>query len=177
MRPELKGAVAALVCVAVVSAAVGMTFMWSGMYNISAKKENWGVTKWVLHQTMERSVGMRAALVHAPQDYEKTAFTTGFENFDRWCVGCHGAPGVKRGPIGKGLNPSPPDLARLDPDFIPPAIWWIARNGVKMTGMPSFEGTLSDSELWSVAAFVGRLRTVSPERYRQLRLAAHGGGR
>lgn len=175
MRPEVKGAVTALVCAAAVSAAAGIVFMWSGMYNISAKKEHWAVTKWVLHQTMERSVGMRAALVHPPQDYEKTALTTGFGSFDRWCVGCHGAPGVENSPIGKGLNPAPPDLAKVDPDFTPSAIWWIARNGIKMTGMPSFEGTLSDSELWSAAAFVRELRTISPERYRQLRLAQSGG--
>lgn len=175
MRPEIKGAVTALVCVAVVAIAAAIVFTWSGMYDISARKEHVWVTKWVLNQTMERSVGMRAALVHPPQDYEKGAFPTGFKLYDSWCVGCHGAPGVKRSPIGKGLNPSPPDLSKVDPDFTSSAIWWVARNGIKMTGMPSFEGTLSDDELWGVAAFVGQLRTVSPQRYRELRLEAQGG--
>lgn len=41
----------------------------------------------------------------------------------------------------------------------------IVKNGIKMTGMPGFGPTHSDSEVWAMVAFLKRLRTISPEEY------------
>jgi mono/diheme cytochrome c family protein len=41
------------------------------------------------------------------------------------------------------------------------------KNGIKMTGMPSFGATgVSDKEIWSIAAFVKKLPTVSDADYK-----------
>ena len=50
--------------------------------------------------------------------------------------------------IAQGLNPSPPDLFRLGRDAGADETFWFIRNGVKMTGMPSFGKTHSDQEIW-----------------------------
>jgi mono/diheme cytochrome c family protein len=41
----------------------------------------------------------------------------------------------------------------------------IVKDGIKMTGMPGFASTHSDSELWAIVAFLKRLQTMSPEEY------------
>ena len=42
---------------------------------------------------------------------DTTSLEHGYEHYDAMCAGCHGAPGVERGETGKGMTPTPPDLA------------------------------------------------------------------
>ena len=55
------------------------------------------------------------------------------------------------------MNPEPPDLKDVASSE-PPELFWVIKNGVKMTGMPSF-GTIGmdDNEIWSVVAFIRKL--------------------
>jgi hypothetical protein len=39
--------------------------------------------------------------------------------------------------------------------------FWIAKNGIRMTGMPAFGSTHKDEEIWKVVAFVQRLPMVT----------------
>jgi mono/diheme cytochrome c family protein len=62
----------------------------------------------------------------------------GFDHYEDMCAGCHGGPGIERSEIGKGLNPPAPNLADAVPAWSPRQLFWIVKNGLKMTGMPSF---------------------------------------
>ena len=63
------------------------------------------------------------------------------------------------------MNPHPPDLARAAGDLSVSEVFWIAKNGLKMTGMPAFGKTDEDEELWKVAAFVKALPRASASEY------------
>jgi len=70
------------------------------------------------------------------------------------CVHCHGAPGVKWVRFSEGLHPDPPDLKELAGDRTVAQLFWVIKNGINMTGMPSFFlAGAKDEELWSIAAF------------------------
>jgi hypothetical protein len=48
-------------------------------------------------------------------------------------------------------------------------IFWVVRNGIKMTGMPSFAASdppVPDQEIWTIAAFVKKLPNVSEDDYK-----------
>ncbi|MCX5909784.1 MAG: cytochrome c [Deltaproteobacteria bacterium] len=47
-------------------------------------------------------------------------------------------------------------------------IYWIVRNGIKMTGMPAFGPTHNEDELWAIVAFVKRLPDLSSKEYESL---------
>jgi mono/diheme cytochrome c family protein len=70
--------------------------------------------------------------------------------------------------VGKGLLPEPPDLAEAAGAWSPEEIFWITKNGVRMTGMPAFGPTHTDPEIWELVALVERLGALSPEDYRAL---------
>lgn len=84
------------------------------------------------------------------------------------CTICHGAPGVERGEIGKGLKPKPPDLSKVAREMSSAEIYWVLQNGIRHTGMPSFGATHSTEDLRAVTAFVERLADMSPEEYRRV---------
>jgi hypothetical protein len=66
-------------------------------------------------------------------------------------------PGVPKGDIAAGLYPQPPNLADAAAQFSPAELFWILKNGIKMSGMPSWADH-SDDELWAT----GRLSRKAP---------------
>jgi mono/diheme cytochrome c family protein len=80
----------------------------------------------------------------------------------RGCTTCHGGPGVQWAKFTEGMQPYPPDLKEIVKDREPRQLFWVVKNGIKMTAMPSFGSIgVPDREIWSIVAFVKRLPTVS----------------
>ena len=155
-----------LLCLAALAAA---SFIYSGVYDVAASEPHSAVSQWVLHTTMRRSVSARAKSVDAPAQFSQDQVRAGGSEFREMCVDCHGAPGQERGEVGKGLNPSPPDLAEAGSSWSSAEIFWILKNGIKMTGMPAFGPTHSDDVLWSIVAFVKqKLPQLTPEDFKSL---------
>lgn len=71
------------------------------------------------------------------------------------CAGCHGLPG--QAPAisqnmypdatlmfkGKGVTDDPPQVS-----------YWKVKNGIRLTGMPTFKGILNDTQMWQLALLV-----------------------
>jgi mono/diheme cytochrome c family protein len=75
-----------------------------------------------------------------------------------------------------GLNPPAPELSEAAGDWTPAELFWIVKNGVKMTGMPSFAPTHSDHELWAVVAFLEKLKKMDPAQYKAFVASKAGPG-
>jgi mono/diheme cytochrome c family protein len=134
------------------------------------------MTEWVLHATMRRSVAMRSSAIAAPKSFAEAQVRDGFGEFRAMCAGCHGAPGRMRSAVGKGLRPRAPDLAQAARNWDSGNLFWIVKNGIKMTGMPAFGPTHDDQTIWNIVAFVSRLPDITPEQYRQFEEQTAGSG-
>ena len=44
-------------------------------------------------------------------------------------------------------------------------MFWIIKNGIKMSGMASYGKVHNDDEIWNIVAFVQRLPKMTPEEY------------
>ena len=86
----------------------------------------------VFNTTMQRSVRVHAAGIAAPADLTARA-NSGFGDFDEMCVECHSAPGMEHGEVGKGLNPRPPRLVNAARRWSPSELFWILKNGIRIT--------------------------------------------
>ena len=52
-------------------------------------------------------------------------------------------------------------------DDRPADIFWVIKNGINMTGMPSFQKAgVNDKDIWSIVAFVKKIGSVKPEDYK-----------
>ena len=163
------GTIAGLI---VLAAAGALIVASTGAYDFAATAPHTGLTHWVMHTAMERSVAARADEVPAPPKLDSAMVQRGFEEYHEMCVACHGAPGVERGPLGKGINPRPPELAKHAAEWSDRELFWITKHGIKLAGMPAFGVTHSDEELWGIVAFLRRLQYLSPDEYQRLAMAA-----
>jgi mono/diheme cytochrome c family protein len=163
-----KIVVATLLVEIVLAAVVGLVVVDLGVYDVAATKPHHALTKKFLSTVMDRSVRNHAAGVELGATYNSPDLDVGFEHFHEMCTGCHGAPGVEKSAVGRGLNPPAPDLSESAADLSPQEIFWILKHGVKMTGMPAFGPTHGDEKLWNITAFVKKLPSMTAEQYQRL---------
>ena len=153
----------AILCFLIVLIAA---FVWSGSYNIAANVPHWGITHWFLEKVREQSITTHSGGITVPPLKDPKPVDIGFKNYHAMCRLCHNAPGYSRTEIAKGLNPNPPDFASKDVKMRSEAqLYWIVKNGIKMTGMPAFGPTHSEDELWGIVVFVKGLPSLKPEEY------------
>jgi len=172
--------VLASLLIAVLVVVLGaVAVFYCGVYDVAATTPHWPVARTILETARLRSIKAHAAGIAVPSGLDDPAkVLVGVEHYGAHCTVCHGAPGVPKGDIGRGLYPPPPDLAKAASLYSPAELFWILKHGIKMTGMPAWSDH-SDEELWATVAFLEKLPSLSEQDYAKLLMAsaAHGGHR
>jgi len=172
----MRTVVASLLIAALLILLGAGAVIYAGIYNVAATSPHWRMTAWLLANARTRSIKAQAAGVQIPPGLsDPAAVLIGVGHYAAHCAVCHGAPGVPKGEIAKGLYPPPPDLARAAPLYSPSELFWIVKHGIKMTGMPAWSDH-SDDELWATVAFVEKLPGISEEEYGRLLMASMAQG-
>ncbi len=147
---------------------VGLTVVYAGLFNVSTSWKDPALIRWVLATTRENAVKSRAASIKVPPMKGTQQVEEGFRSYREMCASCHTPPGASASPIAQGLNPEPPDLAKRAEQMSSAELFWVIKNGIRMTGMPAWGPTHKDEELWNIVAFVKTLPNMSSEDYRTL---------
>lgn len=151
-------------------------YAYSGLHDVSASSPHSAFADWFLSTTAHASIDRRASDVDVPNLDEEALVLAGINDFNSMCTGCHGAPGKGPEAMGKGLNPPPPDLAQSAADMTPAELFWVTKNGIRMTGMPAWGVTHDDNSIWPVVAFMTKLPDLDESAYRDMLDAAVGQG-
>jgi cytochrome c553 len=145
-----------------------LIFIYSGWYDVSAINKESGIMKWVLNTTMDNSVEHHSINISVPDLSDQLMIKEGFEHYNEMCVSCHGAPGKEETELSKGLNPSAPYLVEHAEEMDPQELFWVTKNGIKMTGMPAWGKTHSDEKIWAMVAFIKKLPNITSEEYEKM---------
>jgi mono/diheme cytochrome c family protein len=156
-----------VIFLAILIAAV-LGFIYSGLYDVAASSPDEGLIGWALETTQERSIHRRAEEIQPPPLDDPAMIRTGLIHYHEMCTVCHGAPGIKISETGQGLNPTPPELAGEAGHEEAGEMFWVVKNGIKMTGMPAFGTTHTDQEIWAIIAFLKRMAGLSPVEYQKM---------
>jgi thiosulfate dehydrogenase len=92
--------------------------------------------------------------------------TSGADVYQKNCAVCHGLPGQAVPPVAQGEFPKPPQLFTVDgrvSDDPAGETYWKVKNGIRLTGMPAFQDTLSEQQRWQVTALAARADKLPPE--------------
>lgn len=153
---------------AIVIAIAGAVYAFGGFYNVAATEAESDPVAWVLIRVRQASIARHADAVPSVALDDPAVIQTGARAFaTRGCPVCHGAPGVQWAKFSEAMEPDPPDLKDVAADVPANQIFWVVKNGVKMTGMPAFSKIgADDKELWSITAFVKKFASVSEADYK-----------
>lgn len=157
-----------LIFVILATAVVGVIFAYSGTFNVSAQVKDGALMHWLATTTRRNSIATRAAGVTVPSSLDDPqVILTGFKHYREMCVGCHRSPGKDASEMSKGLNPPPPNFSKWKKMYLSPQkLFWVIKNGIRMTGMPAWGVTHSDEKIWAMVAFVKRLPQMTPAEYK-----------
>lgn len=144
---------------------LALIFIYSGIYNVSAIKPERGISKWILSTTSDNSIEHYAKGIKVPDLNDSAMIKEGFEHYKEMCESCHGAPGKEETELAKGLNPHAPDLSKSGQEMSAEELFWVTKNGIKMTGMPAWGRTHPDDKIWALVAAVKQLHKTSSEEY------------
>ncbi len=144
-------------------------FVYSGMFNVSTQWEDPAVLRWMMIATREASIESHAKNIKAPILGSATQIENGFRSYREMCAVCHTPPSGSDSPIKQGLNPPPPDLAEAEDHAMSNAeLFWVIKNGIRMTGMPAWGPSHDDAEIWDIVAFLKALPTIDANEYKRL---------
>ena len=157
--------IGALAVIVGIGAAV---FFLGGFYSVAATAEDPGIVRWALIQVRTASINRHATDQPPANINDPQMVQAGAKAFEaHGCANCHGAPGVPWLKYSEGLHPDPPDLKEVVDHQTPAQLFWVVKNGINMTGMPSFAlAGAKDEDIWAIAAFLKKLPTVSEADYK-----------
>jgi len=98
--------------------------------------------------------------------FTPTDIQAGAQDYRRHCAGCHGLPGQTPSFPEPKMYPSPPQLFTPDgyvTDDPVGVTYWKIKNGIRMTGMPSFESVMKDDQMWQIAALLASADKLPPD--------------
>jgi mono/diheme cytochrome c family protein len=88
-----------------------------------------------------------------PIEADEANYLVGAHLYVEHCAPCHGVPGKPETAIAQGEFPRPPQLFRGKgvTDDLPGETYWKTANGIRLTGMPAFDKSLSPTQVWQVS--------------------------
>ena len=100
----------------------------------------------------------------SPIPADETNWKAGAKIYKNDCMVCHGSPGRPESSIARGMFPAPPQLMKdgVEDDPVGETFWKV-KNGIRLTGMPGFTESLSETELWQVSLFLATGREKLPK--------------
>ena len=154
--------------ITIAGAAAASVYFFGGFYNVEALEPDNKLVEWALTHIREASIEKRAPKILPAGLDDPATIAAGARAFgERGCVACHGAPGADWAKFSEGLRPDAADLNEVAKTLSVAEIFWVIKNGINMTGMPSFARIkVDDGEIWKIAAFVKKIPSVSPENYK-----------
>lgn len=120
---------------------------------------------WAARTAMRATLAREAPKGPNPVPLTDANLVVGVRLYWKHCAICHGTArgDVSASPVAKGEFPKPPQLASDGVEDDPEGYtFWKLEHGIRWTGMPSWKGTLSERQMWTLALFLKHMDKLPP---------------
>ena len=161
----LKGVVSGIALTLAVALIGAYALVQSGLIPASADAKPGQLETWMARTSLNATLRREAPKDQNPAALTEQNLLNGVHLFAQNCAICHGSAkgNASSSPIAKGLYQKPPQLATEGVEDDPEGFsFWRIKHGIRLTGMPSFEDSLSDQEIWTLALFLKHMDKLPP---------------
>jgi mono/diheme cytochrome c family protein len=177
------GMIAGLILIPVLVAA----YLLSGFAPVAATDKPMPFETWIAATALRKRI-QKEAPTRDLSTMTTADLLAGADTYKKDCAVCHGLPDQPAAVIGNGMFPPAPQEMKVPPPrpgqaprrVGPPpgpdspqmgtvqgrgasGDFWRVKNGIRLTGMPSFEKTLTEDQMWQVVALIAKRRNLPPE--------------
>jgi len=130
----------------------GWLYFWLGLAPVATASSPMPFEKRLAHMALNARIRKEASK-NSPLQASNDNYQAGARIYRTNCAVCHGLPSQAESAISKGMYPKPPQLFKGHGVTDDPAseTYWKVANGIRLTGMPAYVGSLSETEMWQVS--------------------------
>ncbi|MEO8597151.1 MAG: cytochrome c [Candidatus Solibacter sp.] len=139
-------------------------FFGMGLAPVATASDPMPFETYLAHRGL-KAVVHRASATPSPVEPNETNLKAGAALYRMNCAVCHGLPGLPASAISLGMFPKPPQLFKGKGVTDDPVgeTFWLVRNGIRLSGMPGFRDSLSDTEMWQVSQLLAHAGKLSDD--------------
>ncbi len=119
--------------------------------------------KRVANMALDTYVDKHAPTQQNPTEVNSKNLLDGALDYEEHCALCHGGVKSRISPMASKFNPPVPQLLRRVPHDPDQNYFWITKHGIRLTGMPSWDGIISDEQIWKIVTFLKHQDKLPPE--------------
>lgn len=142
----------------------GLLYFRFGYAPVATASSPMPFEKQLAHMALEARI-RKEAPKNVPIQASGENFLAGAHTYRTHCAMCHGLPGQAEYATTKGMFPKPPQLFKGHGVTDDPAgeTYWKVANGIRLTGMPAYTGSLKDNEMWQVSLMLAEADKLPQE--------------
>jgi thiosulfate dehydrogenase len=133
-----------------------------GFVDVRADQPPSKMERWFLGGASDAAVDRNAPNVQNPVSATEENVVAGAQLYMNHCAGCHGTPSNPNSPFAHSFNPPVPRFFVHAPDMPENQNFYIAKYGLRFTGMPAWDKTLSDQQIWQIVTFLSNIPKLPP---------------
>jgi len=107
--------------------------------------------------SLDASVDRHAPHVKNPIDPTEGNLIAGMAIYQRYCAECHGDVNHPHARLAYSLYPRSPQFVEDAPDMPEYQNFYIIKHGIRLSGMPAWNESLSEQQLWQVTTFLSNM--------------------
>lgn len=133
--------------------AAGFLFFFFGGMPVATRGKALPMEEFLAHLALDKAIGSEADRP-APFEANEQVYLSGAKTYSKNCAICHGSFEGKPSTIALGLFPHPPTLLPPEKGVTDDPVgetYWKIKNGIRLTGMPGFEQSLTENEMWEMS--------------------------
>ena len=143
--------------------ALGLVAIVTGIIPANADAKPGRLETWAAKRSLNATLNRSARGLQSPLPVDDSTLTKGVRLYGTTCAACHGAADGKPSTIARGLYQRPPQFAKDDVTDDPIGVtYWKITHGIRLTGMPAFDSTLTTDQRWAIATFLLRQDSLPP---------------
>jgi thiosulfate dehydrogenase len=135
----------------------------SGAFPVATAAPAFPFEKSVAHMALAARISREAPATDAVPPTPDN-MTEGARLYREQCAVCHGLSGGTQTAIARGMYPPPPQLFKGKGVSDDPAgeTYWKIANGIRLTGMPGFGKSLSETQMWQISQLLANSQKLPP---------------
>jgi thiosulfate dehydrogenase len=111
---------------------------------------------------LDAATDRRAPEVKNPVPATEENIVAGAQLYLNHCAGCHGIPANPDSQLGRSFNPPVPQFFKDAPDMPDNQDFYVIDHGIRWTGMPAWNKTLNENQIWQLVTFLSNIERLSP---------------
>ena len=140
----------------------GLGYAMLGFFPTAANVEPAHLESHMAMSAVDASMERHAPRITNPLMPSDDNLIDGMKLYTMNCALCHGGLDRKPSTLVASFYPPPPNLISDPPDDPEWHIFYTIRTGVRYTGMPAWDKTLTEQEMWKVTMFLSHMDKLPP---------------